>query len=394
MGKRLASSRASRGSTRDPLLATPAGRPRARALGVPFDGEPGPSNAITDVPGVLVGFRTLIRGTGTLRVGEGPVRTGVSAILARPHADVLTSVYAGLFRMNGNGELTGSHMIEEVGQLALPITITNTHACGIARDATIEWTRRALPGALDASWALPVSAETYDGFLNDINGGHVTAADVLAAIDTASPGPVEEGSVGGGTGMISFEFKAGSGTASRRAALAARPHTVGVFVQANFGRRGNLMVRGHHLGGLLPTAPGEGPWGRPSSPAPPASAPEKSSIIGLAATDAPLLPHQLARLARRMPLGVAWTGGLAYHSSGDLFLAFSTANRETLTAHDDALARVEFVPDALLNPLFDAIVQATEEAILNALVAAEPMTGRDGHFVPALPHDAVRRLFA
>jgi D-aminopeptidase len=360
---------------------------------VPFDGEPGASNAITDVPGVLVGFRTLIRGTGPIRVGEGPVRTGVTAILPRPHGDVLTPVYAGLFRMNGNGELTGSHMIEEIGQLALPITITNTHACGITRDATIEWARRVLPGALEATWALPVAAETYDGFLNDINGGHVTAADVLAAIDAAGPAPVEEGSVGGGTGMISFEFKAGSGTASRRAVLAGDTYTVGVFVQANFGRRRNLIVRGHHLGGLLPTAPGEGPWA-PAAPASPSGAPEKSSIIGVAATDAPLLPHQLVRLARRMPLGVAWTGGLAYHSSGDLFLAFSTANREALTGRDNALARAEFVLDAGLNPLFDAVVCATEEAILNALVAAEPMTGRDGHFIPALPHDAVRRLFA
>jgi L-aminopeptidase/D-esterase-like protein len=356
---------------------------------VPFDGEPGPNNAITDVAGVLVGYQTLIRGAGPLRVGQGPVRTGVTAILPRPHGDVLTPVLAGLFRMNGNGELTGSHMIEEIGQLALPITITNTHACGITRDATIQWARQALPGALDATWALPVAAETYDGFLNDINGGHVTAADAIAAVDAAGPGPVEEGSVGGGTGMLSFEFKAGSGTASRRVGLAGRTYTVGVFVQANFGRRRNLVVRGHPLGGRLPTAPGEGPWAPP-----PGGAPEKSSIIGVAATDAPLLPHQLTRLARRMPLGVAWTGGVAYHSSGDLFLAFSTANREALVARDDTPVRAEFVPDAALNPLFDALVRATEEAILNALVAAEPMTGRDNHYAPALPHDALRQLFA
>jgi L-aminopeptidase/D-esterase-like protein len=372
---------------RDPRLTTPAGRPRARGLGVPFDGEPGPANAITDVAGVLVGYRTLIRGAGPLRVGEGPVRTGVTAILPRPHAEVAAPVLAGLFRMNGNGELTGSHMIEETGQLALPITITNTHACGVTRDATIQWALRALPGALD-TWALPVAAETYDGFLNDVNGGHVTAADATAAIDAATAGPVEEGSVGGGTGMLSFELKAGSGTASRQATVCGRRYTVGVFVQANFGRRRNLMIRGHRLGTMLPTAPGEGPW------APPPGVPEKSSIIGVAATDAPLLPHQLARLARRMPLGVAWTGGLAYHTSGDLFLTFSTANRDVVVSRDDALARAEFVPDPALNPLFDAVVHATEEAILNALVAAEPMTGRDDHFVPALPHDVVRRLFA
>ena len=246
-----------------------------------------------------------------------------------------------------------------------------------------------MPGALRRQWALPVVGETYDGYLNDINGFHVRDEHVFAALDGARPGPLAEGNVGGGTGMLSFEFKAGSGTASRRAGLPGRTYTVGVFVQANFGRRRNLVVRGHRLGGRLPVAPGEGPWA-----ALPGGAPEKSSIIGVAATDAPLLPHQLTRMARRMPLGVAWTGGVAYHSSGDLFLAFSTANREALVARDDTLARVEFVPDAALNPLFDAVVGATEEAILNALVAAEPMTGRDGHFVPALPHDALRRLFA
>jgi D-aminopeptidase len=366
------------------LLATPAGRPRARALGVPFDGEPGPWNAITDVPGVSVGYVTLVRGEGPLRVGEGPVRTGVTAILPRPVAAILTPVFAGLHSQNGNGELTGAHWIHEAGQLALPITLTNTHACGTTRDATLDWLRRTHPRSLDETWGLPVAGETYDGFLNDLNGGHVTAAHTLAAIDGAVSGPLEEGSVGGGTGMTAFEFKAGSGTASRRVAHAGQAYTVGVFVQANFGRRPNLMIRGHRLGRVLPE-----PARRRG--APPV---EKSSIIGVVATDAPLLPHQLARLARRAPLGVAWTGGVAYNSSGDIFLAFSTANAEALAAGRPEVARAAFVPDDRLNPFFDAVVQGTEEAILNALVAAEDMTGRDGNFVPALPHDAVRRLFA
>jgi L-aminopeptidase/D-esterase-like protein len=367
-------------------LATPGGRPRARALGVPFDGTPGPWNAITDVAGVAVGYRTLVRGTGPLRVGEGPVRTGVTAILPRPRAEVATPVFAGLHSQNGNGELTGAHLIAEVGLLALPVTITNTHACGIARDATIEWARRTLPGALDDAWGLPVAAETYDGYLNDVNGGHVTAADALAALDAAREGPLEEGSVGGGTGMIAFELKAGSGTASRRAPVGDRTFTVGVFVQANFGRRRNLMIRGRRVGPALavPAIRGEGPPARPA---------EKSSIIGVVATDAPLLPHQLARLARRAPLGVAWTGGVAYHGSGDIFLAFSTANAAALGTVGAGIARAEFVPDDRLDPLFDAVVQGVEEAILNSLVASPAMEGRDGHVAPALPHDAVRRLF-
>jgi L-aminopeptidase/D-esterase-like protein len=337
-----------------------------------------------------VGYRTLIRGAGTLRVGEGPVRTGVTAILPRPHADVATPVFAGFFRMNGNGELTGAHLIEEVGQLALPITLTNTHACGITRDATIAWAHRALAGALDDAWALPVAAETYDGYLNDVNGGHVTAADTVAAIEAAVEGRIEEGCVGGGTGMIAFELKAGSGTASRRVVEEEHAYVVGAFVQANFGRRPNLVVRGHRLGRDLPVGPDLPGVTRSHPGARPA---EKSSIIGVLATDAPLLPHQLARLARRMPLGVAWTGGLAYHSSGDLFLAFSTANRDVLAARDPAPRLAEFLPDDRLNVLFDATVQTVEEAILNALVAAESMEGRDGRRVAALPHDTVRRLF-
>jgi L-aminopeptidase/D-esterase-like protein len=368
----------------DPHLATPAGKPRARTLGIPFDGNPGPWNAITDVPGVTVGYATMIAGEGPLVVGQGPIRTGVTAILPRPAERILDPVFAGFFNQNGNGEMTGTHMIEEVGALTLPVTITNTHACGIARDAMIDWVNRVLPGRLDDAWGLPVAAETYDGFLNDINGGHVGATDVVAAIAGAASGPIEEGSVGGGTGMICLEFKGGSGTASRRVAHPAGDFMLGAFVQANFGRRRNLTVRGHRLGqafaepALIERAPRK----------------EKSSIIGVIATDAPLLPHQLKRLARRAPLGVALTGGYAYHSSGDIFLALSTANREALTASPRSTARADFLPDAGLDPFFDAVVQAIEEAILNAMVANADMTGRDGNFVPAIPRDRLAAVFA
>ena len=363
---------------------TPGGKPRARALGISFDGAPGPWNAITDVAGVTVGYATLIEGDGPLVAGRGPVRTGVTAILPRPPRRCLEPAFAGFHSQNGNGEMSGTHMIAEVGAFTLPVTITNTHACGIARDATIAWANRTMPGGLDDAWGLPVAAETYDGFLNDINGGHVHAAHVEAAIDAAVAGPIEEGSVGGGTGMIAFAFKAGSGTASRIVTQPTGRYTVGVFVQANFGRRHNLTIRGRRVGALL-TEPAmvERTAKR-----------EKSSIIGVLATDAPLLPHQLRRLAHRMPLGVALTGGHAYHSSGDIFLAFSTANGAALTAPTTVLAEAAFIPDARLDPFFDAAIEATEEAIINALVANADMTGRDGNFVPAIPRDRLAVLLA
>ena len=367
----------------DPWLATPTGKPRARALGIPFDGEPGPWNAITDVQGVSVGYTTRISGEGELVPGKGPVRTGVTAILPRPAAQILAPVFAGFHSSNGNGEMTGTHMIEEVGAFTLPITITNTHACGIARDATIDWINRVRPGALDDAWGLPVAAETYDGFLNDINGRHVTAGHVAAAIDAAVAGPIEEGSVGGGAGMICFEFKGGSGTASRRVTYPTGPFTLGAFVQANFGKRRNLTIRGRRLGAdfaapvIIERTPKR----------------DKNSIIAVIATDAPLLPHQLKRLARRATLGVALTGGYAYHSSGDIFLAFSTANEAALSTKLSASGAVAFLRDASLDRFFDAVVQTTEEAILNALVANEDMTGRDSNFVPALPHNPLASLF-
>lgn len=356
-------------------LVTPAGKRRARSFGIGFDGQPGPANAITDVSGVAVGYSTIVRGSGPLRVGEGPVRTGVTAILPRPLGQTALPVFAGVFSGNGNGELTGSHLIEELGTFNLPITITNSHSLGVARDATLRWTRERAPTAIQSAWGLPVAAETYDGFLNDINGQHVTAEHVIAALDTAASGSIEEGSVGGGTGMVAFEFKAGSGTASRQIRWKDSTFTLGVFVQANFGRRRNFTIRGQRVGAELTEL-------RIVASVPPA---EKSSIIGILATDAPLLPHQLKRLARRMPLGVALTGGIGYNSLGDIFLAFSTANAEAAGGASGALLRAGYVPDLDIDSFFDATVQAIEEAILNSLVANADMLGRDDNFVPSLP---------
>lgn len=362
---------------------TPSGKLRARAFAIPFDGEPGANNAITDVPGVTIGYRTLVFGDGRLVVGEGPVRTGVTAILPRARAELATPMFAGIHSLNGNGELSGSHLIEEVGAFNFPVTITNTFSCGVARDATLRWMRKILPGALDSTWGLPVAAETSDSFLNDIDGQHVSAEHVFESLEAASEGPIEEGSVGGGTGMVAFGFKAGSGTASRVIAWGGRRYTLGVFVQANFGRRHNIMIRGRRAGAEL------------TEPAMIERTPiaEKSSIIGVAATDAPLLPHQLKRLARRMPLGVALTGGYGYHSSGDIFLAFSTANTDMAFVERGTLASASFVPDTDIDVFFDAVIQSTEEAILNALIANEDMTGRDGNFVPALPRTWLEKTF-
>ena len=363
---------------------TPSGKPRARSFGIKFDGTPGRFNAITDVAGVAVGYETLISGDGALVVGKGPVRTGVTAILPRPRAELAVPLFAGIFSQNGNGELTGSHMIEEAGAFNFPVTITNTHSCGVTRDATLDWMHKALPSALDSAWGLPVAAETYDGFLNDINGHHVTREHVFSALDSASGGPIEEGSVGGGTGMIAFGFKAGSGTASRLVSWAGKTFTVGVFVQANFGKRHNFTLRGLRAGLEL----GE-PAVREGTPRA-----EKGSIIAIVATDAPFLPHQMKRLARRVPLGIALTGGFAYHSSGDIFLAFSTANASAAAGTSGSMAHADFIPDADIDPFFDAVVQGTEEAILNAMVANDDMTGRDDNFVPALPKAWLHRTFS
>ena len=272
---------------------TPGGKLRARGLGVPLPGRPGPHNAITDVPGVEVGYTTLIEGQGRLEVGKGPVRTGVTAVLPRGKAGSGRPVFAGCFSLNGNGELTGSHWVEESGQCDGPITITNTHSCGIARDATVRWMFARCPH-LAAAGGLPVAGETWDGILNDINGFHVRTGHVLAALDGASSGPLELGSIGGGTGMICYGFKGGNGSASRRVQWdGAREHVLGVFVQANFGAHGELVVAGAPVGAHLP--PGGETHGPPGG-----------SVIAVVATDAPLLPHQCKRLARRVSLGTDW----------------------------------------------------------------------------------------
>jgi D-aminopeptidase len=354
---------------------------RARALGIPFDGTPGALNAITDVAGVEVGFTTLISGEGKLEVGKGPVRTGVTGILPRGRASN-DPVYAGVFSLNGNGEMTGTAWIEEGGFLEGPIVLTNTHSVGVARDAVIAW--RNAHGGVDSegfSWSLPAVAETWDGWLNDINGFHVKPEHVAHALDTAHGGAIEEGSVGGGTGMICFEFKGGNGTASRKIEMkdkagAVRAFTVGVFLQANFGRRPQLTIAGVPMGQEIP---GE------------VYKKEAGSCIAVVATDAPLLPHQLKRLARRVSLGLARTGGVSGNGSGDLFIAFSTANPNAADA-GQITQSVETIPNDRLDPVITAVVQATEEAIVNALVDNQSMTGRDNHHVDALPHQRVREL--
>src|SRR5436190_18687600 len=332
---------------------------RARDLGVPFDGTPGQLNAITDVAGVEVGYTTILRGEGKLVVGKGPVRTGVTAIIPRGHDSLNDPVYAGMFSLNGNGEMTGTHWIEESGFLEGPVVITNTHSVGVARDAVIAW--RIKHGAADASgywWSLPLVAETWDGLLNDTNGFHVKPEDVFHALDSAHAGAIEEGSVGGGTGMICYEFKGGSGTASRKVeiktgkdkpgqnASAARTFTVGVFLQANFGRRALLTVAGVPVGKEIPgTVYGE----------------DTGSCIAVVATDAPLLPNQLKRLARLISLGLARTGTISGNGSGDLFVTFSTANKNVWAA-DQVTHSVQTIPNDLMDPIFAGVVQATEEA--------------------------------
>ena len=350
---------------------------RARALGIPFDGTPGKLNAITDVAGVEVGFTTLINGEGKLEVGQGPVRTGVTAIIPRGHDSLNDPVYAGTFSLNGNGEMTGTAWVEESGFLEGPIVITNTHSVGVARDAVVKW--RLAHGAADKTgywWSLPVVAETWDGWLNDINGFHVKPEDVAHALDTAQGGPVAEGSVGGGTGMICYEFKGGTGTASRVLAQKNGGYTIGALVQANCGRRLQLTVAGVPVGKEIPGS---------------VYPKDTGSIIIVVATDAPLLPGQLKRLARRASLGLARTGSTSGNGSGDLFLAFSTANPGANNPAQPTHA-VQTVPNDLLDPVFSAVVEATEEAIVNALVDNQTMVGRDDHRVEALPHERLREI--
>lgn len=362
------------------------GRPRARDLGVPFDGTPGPLNAIVDVAGVEVGHTTLISGEGTLRVGEGPVRTGVTAILPRGKESVLPT-FAGWFALNGNGEMTGTTWVEESGFLEGPVMITNTHSVGVVRDAVIAWYVSNLqkPGRNiygDDFWSLPVVGETYDGYLNDINGFHVTQEHTFQVLDNAGATNVEEGNVGGGTGMVCYGFKGGIGTSSRVLKEEHGCYTVGVLAQCNFGLRSQLLVAGVPVGREIPEdLPGTAP-GSPTTG-------DTGSVIIVVATDAPLLPHQLKRIARRAGMGIARTGSAAGNSSGDIFIAFSTANA---SAMDSPVAQLEMLDNNHITPLFDATIQATEEAVINALVAAETMLGRDYHRAVALPHHLLRKV--
>ncbi len=358
-------------------------KPRARDLGIPFEGTPGLLNAITDVQGVEVGHTTLISGGGKLVVGQGPVRTGVTAVLPRGKS-LADPVFAGWFSLNGNGEMTGTTWVEESGFLEGPVMITNTHSVGVVRDAVVAW--RVKHGGPDESgywWSLPVVAETYDGYLNDINGFHVRPDDAFHALDTAQSGHVDEGNVGGGTGMICYEFKGGIGTSSRTIEAKLGGYTVGVLVQCNCGLRDQLRIAGVPVGREIS---GAGVW----SSIRPAGQEETGSIIIVVATDAPLLPHQLKRLARRASLGLARTGSISGNGSGDIFIAFSTANPGAWKP--SGLRHLEMVPNDELGPLFAATVQATEEAIVNALVAAETMTGADNHTVEALPHEKLREV--
>lgn len=336
---------------------------RARDLGVVFEGVPGEHNAVTDVAGVAVGYSTIVAGAA--------VRTGVTAIFPRG-SRANDPVFAAWYPLNGNGEVTGTTWIDESGFLEGPIMLTNTHSVGLVRDAVVAW--QVEEGLLFQPYSYPVVGETYDGLLNDVNGQHVRAEHVRAAIAAASTAPPAEGNVGGGTGMVCFKFKGGTGTSSRRCGA----YTVGVIVQANFGLRHQLLVAGVPVGRELPKVAAAGG--------------EQGSIIVVVATDAPLLPHQLRRLARRAPLGLARTGGAAGNGSGDIMLAFSTANPGA--ARSSPVARLEMLSNPEITPLFDATIFATEEAILNALVAAETMTGIGGRTIEALPHERLREILA
>jgi len=358
---------------------TPSGRLRARGAGVPFVGTPGDANAITDVGSVEVGYCTLIDGEGPLVVGAGPVRTGVTAIFPHGRANGTLPVYAGYFSMSGNGEMSGAAFIEERGRFEGPITITNTNACGIARDTTAKWLSEQVDvhAKADQPLWLPVAAETFDGTLNDVDGHHVKAEHVLAAFDDARSGPIDEGNVGGGTGMTTYQFKGGSGTASRVIDVEGTTCTVGVFVQSNFGKRHLLTVAGIPIGVHFPTDES------PNS--------DLGSIIGVVATDAPLLPHQLKRLARRSAFGIARSGGIASNESGDLFVAFSTANRSVIESNFGAV-KVDMLGEGNLSAIYEAAIQAMDEAIMNVLFTGESMTGRDGNTAPGLPVDKVREI--
>jgi len=357
-------------------LAFAQTKPRARDLGVPFDGTPGPNNAITDVKGVEVGHTTLISGSGKLIVGKGPVRTGVTAVLPRGK-NSLDPVFGAWFTLNGNGEMTGTTWLEESGILDGPIMITNTSSVGVVRDAVIAWRiKKGSPDSEGYFWSLPVVAETADDDLNDMNGFHVKPEHAFHALDTAHGGPVEEGNVGGGTGMICNEFKGGIGTSSRVLPASLGGYTVGVLVQCNYGRRSQLRIAGVPVGQEITDHPVRDE--------------DIGSIIIVVATDAPLIPTQLKRVVRRATLGLGRDGSFSGDGSGDIFIAFSTANPGAggpAAVHD-----LKMLANQQMNPIFLATVQATEEAVINAMVAAETMTGINDYTVVALPHDRLREV--
>ncbi len=364
-----------------PVALAAEGKPRARDLGVPFDGIPGPLNAITDVAGVEVGHTTLISGSGALKVGVGPVRTGVTAILPRGRANLNDPVFAGWFSLNGNGEMTGTTWVDESGFLDGPVMITNTHSVGMVRDAVIQW--RIQHGPPDESgywWSLPVVAETWDGELNDTNGFHVKAEDAFHALDSARGGPVDEGNVGGGTGMVCSEFKGGIGTASRVVKVGTAQYTVGVLVQCNYGIRSQLRIAGAPVGKEIQDGAERKQF----------QDKDLGSIIIVVATDVPLVGQQMKRLARRATLGLGRDGSFSGDGSGDIFIAFSTANPGA--GKPTGLHQISMLANDELDPVFLATVQATEEAIVNAMVAAETMTGINGKTVIALPHDRLREV--
>jgi L-aminopeptidase/D-esterase-like protein len=358
------------------VLTIAQGQPRARDLGVPFDGKTGPYNAITDVKGVEVGETTLISGSGKLQVGVGPVRTGVTAILPRGKNST-DPVFAGWFTLNGNGEMTGTTWVEDSGFLDGPVMITNTHSVGVVRDAVIAWrVKHAPPDDQGYWWSLPVVAETWDGYLNDANGFHVKPEHVFHALDSAHTGPVAEGSVGGGTGMICNEFKGGTGTASRVLDAKQGGYTVGVLVQCNYGERSQLRIAGVPVGREI--TEGTFRWS------------DTGSIIVVVATDAPVIPTQLKRIARKVSLGLGRDGSYSGDGSGDIFIAFSTANPDAAGAK--GLHQLTMMSNPDLDPIFLATVQATEEAVINAMVAAKTMKGVNDREVVAIPHERLREV--
>ena len=372
---------------------------RARDLGIPFDGTPGPTNSLLDVAGIEIGMVTLIEGDGPLIPDNGPVRTGVTAILPVGKQRVRDAVPAAIYSLNGNGEMTGSHWIKETGGLSGPIMITNTHAVGPVHRGVIEWTKQNFPEAA-IEWLLPVVAETWDGYLNDINGPHVTPQHSVEAINSASRNPIQEGSFGGGTGMNCYGYKGGNGTSSRQVDFGGQTYTVAAFMQCNFGSRDELRIAGVSMRGLdVPNPMGENDWlERDKQRAVPGGA---GSVIAVIATDAPLLPNQCEALARRVSLGLARTGTTGGHFSGDIFIAFSTACAGALSSGFPESSRkiaklqqLDFVPWNYMDHFYTATVQAVEEAVINSLVCNETMVGRDGNTSPALPHELVKARVA